>query len=346
MATVGLGSGGTSVTVTGPHGTGSAPTHVSIYKRTDSSTWTEIFNSGGRSNPQVNIGNGTITISNLSGPALHSINYWYYNGSSWVQEVVDARFVVDQTPPTISTLSVSRTRGGGVTLTFSANDTNSSYWDVGSLNTAGTGISILDWNLRKGTSWATAVPVQSRANLGQAAGTNPRSYSANYASSPGTYQVLTKANDRDPNLLMSLSTSNSYNTNAATDQYSSFVVDPIPTSGPSASVYTTLSPLALQITRTDSTCDLSRYEIYCDNVLRLYTEGNAASNFYNFSTLSKTLRNRTVQFKGYQINWTGTSPATVLTSHSGSSPYRMHNMHKRKHTTIEKRASWLNGVTP
>lgn len=348
MAYVALVSGGTTLEVGGTAGQGGFPRHVSLYKRTDNSTWTEIVNTGGRSSPQVLIAN-PVYVTGL-GEGLYSANYWYWNGSSWVQELTDVRFTVDLTTPYVYTTGVTRTRGGGVTLYFEAVDT-SSYPDVGFTNTAGTGVSLLQWDLRKGASWATGVFVQSSPNLGQANSTNPKTYTSNYASSIGTYYVRVQANDRNSSLLSGLGTSGTYNTNTYTRDTDSFIVDPVPVSGPTGYLYTpgVESPfsntLTVAIDRTDGTCDLSRWELFVGGSQLAYTEASSAGYYYRLaSNFTGINRNRAVTVKTYQINWTGTSPSTDVTTHSAMSPYRSHNMLKRQHAPIEKRAAWLDGV--
>lgn len=348
MAYVSLNPDGTVVTVGGSAGQGSYPRHISLYKRTDNSTWTEVVNTGGMSNPQVLIAN-PVSVTTLT-EGLYSVNYWYWNGGAWVQELNDARFTVDLTAPTILSTTVNRTRGGGVTLTMEALDF-SSYPDIGFTNTTGTGISILDWDLRKGSDWATGTFVQSSANLGQAQATNPKTFTSNYSASTGTYHIKVQAFDRNSGLLSALATSGTYNTNTQT-RYDSFVVDPIPSSGPFGYLYTPSGnaanhTLTVAIDRTNSTCDLSRWEMVIGGTQIAYIE-TSTNNYYYFlsSNFTGTNRNRPVTVKTYQINWTGTSPSTDVVTHSGMSPYRSHNMLKRKNSAIQNRASWLNGVTP
>lgn len=346
MAYVSLTSGGTVVNVYGSNGQGSYPRHVSLYKRTDNSTWTQTVNTGGMSSPQVLIAN-PISITGLT-EGLYSVNYWYWNGSGWIQELTDARFTVDLTAPTVFSTAVNRTRGGGVTLTMEALD-YSLYPDINFTNTTGTGIALLDWDLRKGSDWATGTPIQSSANLGQAQATNPKTFTSNY--SAGTYHIKVQAFDRNSGLLSALATSGTYNTNTQI-RYDSFVVDPVPSSGPYGYLYTPSGnaanhTLTVAIDRTDSTCDLSRWEMVIGGTQIAYIE-TSTNNYYYFlsNNFTGTNRNRPVTVKTYQINWTGTSPSTNVVTHSGMSPYRSHNMNKRNYASIEKRSSWLNGVTP
>jgi hypothetical protein len=258
----------------------------------------------------------------------YKIQSHYWNGGAWILNAESAGRC-DSTAPTISSVSTgTRFRGGYRYIQYTYSDDHT-----------GVGTVKVDVSLPGSSSYTLNYYDYIPSDTGS-------DYLLLQFLTAGTHNVLVQGADQkyvvDSNIT-SLPAWNVVQPNWSSQYSASFYVDPIPSTGPTVS-----APYigAVELTRTDATCDASRWEFLITGQGMVYLEvPDSASTVYDFSdSFTGLRRNRIITYKGYQLNWTGTSPSTDVTTHSAMSPYRSHNMLKRQHAPIEKRAAWLDGV--